>query len=227
LTQSLRRAEPGLTGVLLSVHKERSNVILGQHLRLLWGRGELSDTLCGHEFSLSVPSFFQVNREQTEVLYARVLDFAALTGTETVLDLYCGVGTIALTLAKYAKHVIGGEIVPEAVANARENARGAGITNAEFFCGDAEKVAAELLRRGAAPHVIVTDPPRKGLAEGVIPVLARLNPAKIIYVSCDPGTLGRDVKRFAGEGYRASRAEACDLFPRTAHVETVVLLSKL
>jgi len=227
LVQALRRAAPTLAGLVLSVNTRKTNVILGDEYRTLWGRDYLEETLCGHVFRLSVPSFFQVNRAQTEVLYARALDFAALTGAETVVELYCGIGTISLTLAERARRVIGVEVVPQAVEDARENARRNGLEDrTRFACGDAADLAAALEREGVRPHVVVVDPPRKGLAPQVVETVARMGPDRVVYVSCDPATLARDVRRFAALGYRAVRAEAVDLFPRTAHVETVVQLSK-
>lgn len=227
LAEELRGAVPGLAGLVLSVNTKKTNVILGGEYRTLWGRDYLEETLCGRVFRLSIPSFFQINRAQTEVLYRRVLEFANLTGTETVVDLYCGIGTISLALAERAGTVIGVEAVPQAVENARENARRNGLSDkARFECGDAAQLAVRLEREGIRPDVIVVDPPRKGLAPGVIETVARMAPARIVYVSCDPATLARDAGRFAGAGFAACRAEAVDLFPRTKHVETVVLMSK-
>ena len=226
LVKTLRETCPEVVGVVLNTNTRDTNVILGDKYRTLWGRDTLEDTLCGLTFKLSVPSFYQVNRPQAERLYARALEYAALTGEELVLDLYCGTGTITLCLAGQAKHVIGAEIVPEAIADARENAIRNGVENAEFFCGDASAVAAKLAGEGLKPDVVVVDPPRKGLAEDVVETIAAMGPGRVVYVSCDPATLGRDVKRFAALGYRAVRATAVDMFPRTAHVETVVLMEK-
>ena len=224
LMESLRRAEPGLAGLVLSVNTRDTNVILGDKYAVLWGWGWLEEELCGLTFRLSVPSFFQINRAQTEALYGIALDFAQLTGTETVLDLYCGIGTISLALAQRAGRVVGAEIVPQAVEDAKENALRNGIANADFFCGDAGAVAQELGAEGVRPQVICVDPPRKGLAPQVPAILAGMGPERIVYVSCDPATLARDVDRFAQLGYRAVRAQGVDLFPRTAHVETACLL---
>lgn len=227
LVGALRAAAPGLAGVVLSVNTRKTNVILGNEFRTLWGRDWLEEELCGHTFRLSVPSFFQVNREQTEVLYRRALDFAALTGTETVVELYCGIGTISLTLAEQAARVIGVEVVPQAVADAEENAYRNGLEGkTRFECGDAGDLAAKLEGEGVRPHVVVVDPPRKGLAPGVADTIAQMAPERVVYVSCDPATLARDVKRFGELGYGPVKAEAVDLFPRTAHVETVLLLSQ-
>ena len=219
-------AVPHTVGVLLNSNTRRGNVILGDKYRTLFGRNYLMDTLCGLEFKLSMPSFYQVNRDQAEVLYGKALEFAGLTGNETVLDLYCGIGTITLCLAKAAKRVIGAEIVPPAIRDAKENALRNHIENAEFFCGDAADIAAKLESDGLRPDVVTVDPPRKGLAPEVIASVAAMGPEKVVYVSCDPATLGRDVKIFREFGYEAKRAAAVDMFPGTAHVETVVLLSR-
>lgn len=213
-------------GVLLNSNTRRGNVILGDKYRTLFGRNYLMDTLCGLKFKLSMPSFYQVNRDQAEALYGKALEFAGLTGNETVLDLYCGIGTITLCLAKAAKRVIGAEIVPPAIRDAKENALRNHVENAEFFCGDAADIAAKLESDGLRPDVVTVDPPRKGLAPEVIASVAAMGPEKVVYVSCDPATLGRDVKIFREFGYEAKRAAAVDMFPGTAHVETVVLLSR-
>ena len=227
LVELLRQAEPGLVGVVLSVNREKTNVILGTRFLTLWGRDYLEDTLCGLTFRLSVPSFYQVNRTQAEVLYGRALDFAGLTGRETVLDLYCGAGTITLVMAGKAGRAIGAEVVPEAVEDARENARRNGIANAEFLCADAGQAALELAARGIRPDVVCVDPPRKGLSPEVIEAIAQMTPARVVYVSCDPGTLARDVRLLRERGYTLQRVEAADLFPRTKHVECVVLMSRV
>ena len=225
LVSLLRQAVPETVGVVLGVNTQSTGAILGGEYRTLWGEDVLTDRLCGLTFRLSVPSFYQVNHDMAEVLYRTALDFAGLTGTETVLDLYCGAGTITQVMARRAGRVIGAEIVPEAIADARENARRNGIGNVEFFCGDASAVAADFAARGLRPDVICVDPPRKGLSPDVVSAAARMQPQRIVYVSCDPATLARDVKLFAQEGYGAVRAAAVDMFPGTANIETVVLLS--
>ena len=227
LVERLRRACPKAVGIVLGENTRRDNVILGERYRTLWGADRLEDVLCGRVFRLSVPSFYQVNREQAERLYAKAIEYTQLTGEETVLDLYCGAGTITLALAPHAKRVLGAEIVPEAIDDARENAARSGVENAEFFCGDASDVAKKLAQENLRPDVITVDPPRKGLAEDVVESIARMQPERVVYVSCDSATMARDVKRFATLGYRAVRACAVDLFPRADHVETVCLLSKL
>jgi 23S rRNA (uracil1939-C5)-methyltransferase len=227
LVAYIRAAAPKTVGVVLNTNTAKGNVILGDKYRTLWGRDHLMDTLCGLTFKLSVPSFYQVNRDQAERLYGKALEYAGLTGQETVLDLYCGTGTITLCLAKQAKRAIGVEIVPPAIRDAKENAARNGITNAEFFCGDAADIAAKLEAEGERPDVISVDPPRKGLAPEVIASIAAMGPKRVVYVSCDPATLGRDVKRFAELGYQPTRAAAVDLFPATKHCETVVLMSQI
>ena len=225
LVTLLRDACPKCTGIVLGTNTKKGNVILGDRYRTLWGSDRLEDTLCGKTFRLSVPSFYQVNRIQAERLYAKAIEFAGLTGQETVLDLYCGAGTITLALSDHAKKVLGAEIVPEAIDDARENAVRNGVKNVEFFCGDASDVAKKLAHENLRPDVITVDPPRKGLAPDVVESIAEMQPERVVYVSCDSATMARDVKRLADLGYTAQRACAVDMFPRADHVETVVLLS--
>ena len=227
LVTLLRDACPKCTGIVLGTNTKKGNVILGDRYRTLWGSDRLEDTLCGKTFRLSVPSFYQVNRIQAERLYAKAIEFAGLTGQETVLDLYCGAGTITLALSDHAKKVLGAEIVPEAIDDARENAARNGVKNAEFFCGDASDVAKKLARENLRPDVITVDPPRKGLAADVVESIAEMQPQRVVYVSCDSATMARDVKRLADLGYTAQRACAVDMFPRADHIETICLLSKL
>ena len=226
LVALLRGACPKCRGIVLGTNTKKGNVILGDCYRTLWGEDRLEDTLCGKRFRLSVPSFYQVNRAQAERLYAKAIEFADLTGQETVLDLYCGAGTITLALSDHAKRVLGAEIVPEAIDDARENAVRNGVKNVEFFCGDASDVAKKLAQEHLRPDVITVDPPRKGLAADVVESIAAMQPERVVYVSCDSATMARDVKRFAELGYTVTRAAAVDMFPRADHVETVVLLSK-
>ena len=226
LVRALRAADPGLAWMVLWVNEKHSNVILGDSYRTLWGDGFLTDTLCGLTFRLSVPSFYQVNPNQTEVLYGKAVELAGLTGAETVLDLYCGIGTIGLAMARRARAVWGAEVVPEAVDDAVANAARNGITNARFLCADAGEAARRLAAEGVQPDVICVDPPRKGLAGDVVDTIADMAPDRVVYVSCDPATLGRDVKRFAGRGYVLRQAQAVDMFPRTQHVETVCRLER-
>ena len=226
LVALLRETSPRIVGVVLGVNTQPTGAILGKEYRILWGTDVLTDELCGLTFRLSVPSFYQVNREMAEVLYDKAVEFAALTGTETVLDLYCGAGTITQVMARHAGRVIGAEIVPEDIEDAKANAERNGVENVEFFCGDAAAVAADFAAKGLRPDVICVDPPRKGLAPEVVRAAAQMAPRRIVYVSCDPATLARDVKLFAAEGYGAVRAAAVDMFPGTANVESVVALER-
>ena len=226
LIARLTAAVPCLTGIVQNINKRTDNVILGDRTITLWGQPELQDVLCGNVFRLSPHAFYQVNHAQTEQLYACALDFAGLTGKETVIDLYCGAGTITLALAAKASRVIGVEIVPEAVDNARDNAARNNAQNVEFICADASQAAMMLAERGERPDVLTVDPPRKGLSLDALEAIVRMQPPRVVYVSCDPATLARDCKLFSERGYCVSKARAFDLFPRTHHVETVVLLSK-
>lgn len=200
LVDMLRAAAPKTCGVVLGENTRRGNAILGDRYRTLWGRDYLTDTLCGLELRLSVPSFYQVNHDQAQRLYEKALEYAGLTGRELAVDLYCGAGTITQVLARRARHVIGGEIVPEAIRDAEDSARRNGVENVEFLCGDASRLAEELRQRGLRPDVICVDPPRKGLAPDVVEAAASMTPGRIVYVSCDPATLARDVARFAPLG---------------------------
>lgn len=226
LCAALRAAVPGLVGVVLNSNTRRTNVILGDRDRVLWGKGELLDKLCGKAFAIGPHAFYQVNHDQCERLYALAGDFAGLTGDQVMLDLYCGVGTIGLTLADRCRRLIGVEVVPQAVENARENARRNGIENAEFLCADAAGAATQLASQGVRPDVAIVDPPRKGCAPEVFAAIDKMGTQRLVYVSCDPATLARDLALLATMGYTARRACGVDLFPRTPHVETVVLLSK-
>ena len=218
------RAVPGFTSLALSVNTKPGNTILGDECITLHGPGYIEDTLCGLNFRLSPRSFYQVNHHQAQRLYEAAISQAEITKNDLVLDLYCGAGTITLCMARAAGKVIGVEVVPQAVADARENAARNGIENAEFFCGDAGEAALALEKQGIRPDVVVVDPPRKGLNADAIEALARFGARRIVYVSCDPATLARDVALLKQRGYTLKNALACDLFPRTAHVESVVTL---
>ncbi len=288
LVGALRREIPGLASVILSVNRQDTNVVLGDRFRTLWGQDWIEDELCGFTFRLSPRSFYQVNHDQAQRLYEKAVELADLHGTETVLDLYCGTGTITLALSRKAGKAVGVEVVPQAIEDAKENAARNGVENVEFFCADAGEAAKRFAGqaagvegceapgtrhqapggelsggqrdftascrscapvsgtlngdggtdcRGQCAHwprndsfegvdVIVVDPPRKGLAPDVIDAMAEMSPERIVYVSCDPATLARDVKLLTEKGYALTHAEAFDLFPRTYHVETVVLLSR-
>ena len=225
LVSFLRIACPELSGIVLNINKSRGNTVLCGDFYTLWGSPNIHDSLCGVSFEISPQAFFQVNPSQAEKLYNLAVSYALKDDPGLVLDLYCGAGTISLCLAKHAKKVIGAEIVPEAVENARANAQRNHIDNAEFICADAGQAAQELTRRGLCPETIVVDPPRKGLSETVIGAISDMHPQQVVYVSCNPATLARDVLRFEEKGYRMQEAVAVDMFPRTAHVETVVLMS--
>ncbi len=227
LVDAIRAACPETAGIILNVNKTHGNTVLAGSFKTLWGDDVITDTLCGLTFKLSPRSFYQINRTQAEKLYAKALEYAELSGKETVLDLYCGTGTITLVMASSAARAIGAEIVEAAIDNARENAALNSIDNAEFICADAGAASADLRTRGIEPDVVVVDPPRKGLAPDVIETIADLSPARVVYVSCDPATLARDLKSFNALGYKAVEATAFDMFPRCAHVETVVLMSRV
>lgn len=224
LIELLRAAVPGLCSVCLSVNSRRTNVILGTDIRVLWGKAAMEDTLCGLRFSVSPLSFFQVNPQQTERLYGLALEYAGLTGAETVVDAYCGAGTISLLLAQKAKKVIGIEIVPEAIQNANENAARNGIANAEFHVGATEELLPKLVENGLRPDVIVLDPPRKGCDPAVLQAIIAAAPKRVVYVSCGAPTLARDAKLLAEGGYAAEKVQCVDMFCWTGAVETVMSL---
>ena len=217
---------PGFTTLVLSVNTKQGNAVLGDEFITLYGPGYIEDTLCGLVFRLSPRSFYQVNHDQAERLYNAAISQAEITKNDTVLDLYCGVGTITLAMAGAAGKVIGVEVIPQAVEDAKDNAKRNGIENAEFFCGDAGQAALELEAKGIQADVVVVDPPRKGLNADTIEALHRFSPRRIVYVSCDPATLARDVALLKERGYTLKNAQAADLFPRCSHVESIVCLSK-
>ena len=226
LVSMLREAVPAITSIVLNINREKTNVVLGKTCRTLWGKDTISDTLCGLEFEIAPHAFYQVNRTQAEILYGKAAEYAALTGSENLLDLYCGTGTIGLSMAHKAKKLIGAEIVPAAIENAKRNAARNHIENAEFLCGDAAQAAKILYDRGEKPDVIIIDPPRKGCDTALIATIAAMRPERVVYVSCDPATLARDLKQFDESGYKIQAVTPVDMFPCTAHVETVVLLSR-
>ncbi|MCG0314904.1 MAG: 23S rRNA (uracil(1939)-C(5))-methyltransferase RlmD [Calditerricola sp.] len=224
LVAAIRARVPGVCSIVLNVNRVKSSVVLGDEMRLLWGREVIHDELGGLRFAISPRSFYQVNSLQTEVLYEQVRRYAALTGTETVIDAYCGVGTIALVLARHAKEVYGVEVVPEAVRDARRNAALNGIANVHFAVGRAEDILPRWRREGIHPDVVVVDPPRKGCARSLLDTLVQVRPERIVYVSCNPATLARDCRILADGGFRVVEVQPVDLFPHTAHVECVALL---
>ena len=225
---------PGMTSITLNINTEKSNVILGRELVNLYGPGYIVDKIGDIEYEISPLSFFQVNPVQTEKLYKTALDFAGLTGEETVWDLYCGAGTISLFLAQKAKQVYGVEIIPAAIENAKANARRNSISNAQFYVGKAEEVLPQHYEKvyretGESLHadVIVVDPPRKGCDEALLSTMVRMKPARIVYVSCDSATLARDLKLLTAEGYQIDRVQPVDMFPQGVHIETVCGLSRI
>ncbi|MFY9447224.1 MAG: 23S rRNA (uracil(1939)-C(5))-methyltransferase RlmD [Dethiobacteria bacterium] len=222
----LRERLPALKGVVQNINRSRGNYAFGPENRLLFGRDRLTEELLGLTFQLSPQAFFQVNPLQTEVLYRLAREAASLSGKERVLDLFCGVGTIALVMAGEAGQVVGVEVNDAAVEDARRNARLNGITNAVFRCGDAAAVAEELAEAGETFDVVVLDPPRKGCEGRLLEKIPELKPQRMVYVSCNPSTLARDLKILAGQGYRAHYVQPVDMFPHTCHVECVVLITR-
>lgn len=215
----------GMTSITLNVNQKNTNVILGQEILTLWGKGYIEDYIGEIKYQISPLSFYQVNPVQTQKLYQKALEYAGLTGKETVWDLYCGIGTISLFLAQKAKKVYGVELVSAAIADARNNAEINGITNAEFFVGKAEEVLPEKYAEdGVYAEVIVVDPPRKGCEERLLDTIVEMAPERVVYVSCDSATLARDLRYLADRGYEVVRGQAVDQFGMTVHVETVVLL---
>ena len=216
-----------MTSIVLNENKQKTNVILGQKNHLLWGTPFIEDNIGPFVFEISPISFFQVNPIQTKILYEKALQMAQLQGNETVLVLYCGIGTISLFFFFFAKKVIGVEIVPEAIADAKKNAKKNHIENTEFFVGAAEDIIPLFHQKGLKADVIVVDPPRKGCDEKVIQTMIEMNPKKIVYVSCDPATMARDVNMLKNAGYFLELVQPVDQFPMTNHVECVVLMSKV
>ena len=225
----------GMTSISVSINTEKTNVIMGTEIHTLWGSDTISDTLCGLKFNISPLSFYQVNPVQAQELYRQAIEYAGLTGKETVWDLYCGIGTITLSMAKDAGYVYGVEIIPDAIEDAMKNARNNGIDNAKFYCGKAEEVLpdfynnAEMSPEASAlhPDVIVVDPPRKGCDEKCLETMLEMQPNRIVYVSCDSATLARDLRILADGGYALKSIRPCDMFSHTVHVETVVGLQRI
>ena len=226
--KALREKAPWVTSVVQNCNPRRPSAVLGSDVRTLYGPGKITDTLCGLQFAISPRSFYQVNPEQTEVLYAKAIEFAALTGKETVIDAYCGIGTIGLCAAGRAKQVIGVERNPDAVRNACANAAANKINNARFICADATdwmRAAAQPNSGLPHPDVVFLDPPREGSTPACIDAVAAMKPKRVVYVSCNPETLARDLTHLTRRGWKALKIQPVDMFPHTEHVETVVLLS--
>ncbi len=215
----------GLTGIVLNINKQNTNVILGKEIKVLWGRGYITDYIGDIKFEISVHSFFQVNPVQTRILYSKALELAGLTGNENVLDIYCGIGTISLFLAQKAKKVVGVEIVEQAIKDAKRNAEINGIKNAEFIAGPAEKVIPEIYNEGFVADTVVVDPPRKGCDIAVLNTIINMKPKRIVYVSCDPSTMARDVKILCENGFELNEVQPVDQFCHTTHVESVIMMT--
>ena len=226
LINELLKENSNIKSIGLNINKNRTNVILGNLSKTIYGEDYITDILCGIKVRLSLLSFYQVNRDMAEKLYNKAREYAKLEN-KTVLDLYCGAGTIGLSMAREAKNIIGVEIIPEAVKDAEFNAKNNGIKNARFICGDAAKAAEKLAEENIKTDVVIVDPPRKGCSEELIKTIAyKFSPDRVVYVSCDPATLARDIKIFSDNGYVLKEYTPADLFPRTSHIETAALLIK-
>lgn len=217
---------PGIKSVIQNINSKKTNVILGLESKTLWGEDTISDYIGDFRFNISPLSFFQVNPTQTEVLYGKALEYANLTGNEEVFDAYCGTGTITLFLSQKAKKVYGVEIIPQAIDNAWINAKENKVENVEFFVGESEVVIPDLINKGVKADVVVVDPPRKGCDKKLLDAITNINAKKIVYVSCDPSTLGRDLQVLEENGYKTLEVQPVDMFPNTAHIENVALLIK-
>ncbi|MBO1909973.1 23S rRNA (uracil(1939)-C(5))-methyltransferase RlmD, partial [Microvirga sp. 3-52] len=220
----IKRVVPDVTSIMQNVNSEKTNVIFGDKTLLLYGKPFIVDTIGDIKFEISARSFYQVNSEQTEVLYGQALEYAQLTGTESVIDAYCGIGTISLFLAQNAKEVYGVEIVPQAIEDAKRNAELNDINNAHFEAGPAEEVIPKWYAEGKRFDVLVVDPPRKGCDEKLLDTILEYKPKRIVYVSCDPATLARDLRILEDGGYRTQEVQPVDMFPHSSHIEVVTWL---
>lgn len=223
LLEKLKAVE-GFKTLVVNINREKTNVVLGDTCTALYGDGYITDILCGVKIKLSPLSFYQVNRNGAELLYKKAAEYVSPTPDQTILDLYCGTGTIGLSMANSVKELVGVEIIPEAIEDAKVNAQLNNINNARFMCGDASVAAEKLKEEGIKPDTVILDPPRKGCAEELLKTVTEINPQKIVYVSCDPATLARDCSRLLLLGYEVREVTPVDMFPRTSHVETVALL---
>lgn len=226
LIKKLRSISENIVSIFININEKQTNNVLGEENKLIYGKPEIEDTLCGIKFSISPHSFYQINPYMTEKLYGKALEYAQITEKDKVLDVYCGIGTISLSASKTAKHVTGIEIVEQAVKDAKKNAENNGITNAEFFADSAENAVPKLIESGIRPDVVILDPPRKGSDEATLRAIAQAEPKRIVYVSCNASTLARDAKFLAELGYTPTKCTGVDMFPHTSHVETVVLLQR-
>ena len=223
---ALLSRHPEITTIVQNVNNKRTSLVLGEKSRVLYGNGYIEEDLCGFRFRISPKAFYQINPTQTEVLYKTAIEYADLTGNETVLDAYCGTGTIGIFASKEAKKVIGVELNPDAIADAKINAELNNVKNIEFFCGDAGKFMVEAAECGAEYDVVIMDPPRAGASLEFLRSLVTLSPKKVVYISCNPETQARDFSYLTRKGYKVKRIQPVDMFPHTEHVETVALLSK-
>ena len=226
LVEELKEACPELTGIVLCINKERQNSVLAGSFYTLFGNPDLTDCLGRYEFRISPQAFYQINPPQAEKLYAKAVEFASCGNTDSVFELYCGTGAISMFLSEHFHKVIATEIVPEAIENAKENAERNRIENIEFFCGDAAQTAEHFRNVHFHSDCVVVDPPRKGMDEKAVHAVAAIKPDRIVYVSCNPATLARDILRFNEKGYILKEAVAVDMFPKTSHVESVVVLTR-
>lgn len=217
---------PEVVSVIQNINEEKTNVIMGEFERVLYGKSSIDDQLLGKTFQISAKSFYQVNTAQTEVLYQTAFEMAQLSENDVVVDAYAGIGTIGISLADRVKEVLGMEVIPEAVNDAKANAKRNGVENVHYFIGKAEKIMPQWLREGIQPTVVFVDPPRKGLDASFIETTAAVKPERIVYISCNPATLARDLALFEEEGYVTKEVQPVDLFPQTTHVETIVLLQR-
>ena len=224
--KELLKKHPEITTIIQNINREHTSLVLGNTEKVLYGKGTIEDTLCGCIFRISAKSFYQINPVQTEKLYSTAIDFAELTGNETVIDAYCGIGTIGIIAAKKAKEVIAVEVNKDAVFDAKNNAKRNGTDNIRFYCDDAGKFMTKMAAEGKSADVVLMDPPRAGSDEAFLLSVVTLNPKKVIYVSCNPETQARDLKYLTQHGYKVRKIQPVDMFPHTNHVETVVLLSQ-
>lgn len=226
LISKLRKVSDRIVSIVLNINNKRNNLVLTEENVILWGKDRISDTLCGVKFDISPQSFFQVNPVQTEKLYSKALEYADIDENTSVMDIYCGIGTISLCAAKNAKSVVGVEIVERAIEDAKENAVKNGIENAIFYADSAENIVPKLIEKGERPDVVILDPPRKGSDESTLTAIIKAQPKRVVYVSCNPATLARDARFLNDNGYTITATTAFDLFPHTSHVETVCLMKK-
>ncbi|MGN1116276.1 MAG: 23S rRNA (uracil(1939)-C(5))-methyltransferase RlmD [Candidatus Ornithomonoglobus sp.] len=227
LIKRLLEVSDSIVSVYVNINKDKNSGLMGRENRLIYGKSEINDTLCGTEFGISPDSFYQINPHMTQRLYNKALEYAEISENDNVMDVYCGIGTISLAAAKRARHVTGIEIVQRAVADAKKNAERNGITNAEFYADSAENAVPRLIASGVKPDIVILDPPRKGSDEATLKAIADAAPDRIVYISCNPATLARDAKYLAARGYAPVKCAGADMFGNTSHVETVVLMSRV